>query len=47
VTEDQRQDAILNDPGNYKPAMNHDVSGGDISHFGKGFNNDVDDVLNP
>ena len=47
TTPDQRQEAILNDPMGYKPAMDHDISGGDISHFGKGLNNDINDVLNP
>jgi hypothetical protein len=45
----ERQDAILNDPMNYKPNMDRTVTGGDdnITHFGKGLNNDVDDFLNP
>jgi uncharacterized lipoprotein YajG len=47
VTADQRQDQILNDPMNYKPSMDHDITGGDITHVGKGMDKDLNDALNP
>jgi hypothetical protein len=45
----ERQEQILNDPMGYKPNMDRTVTGGDnnITHFGKGLNNDMDDLLNP
>ncbi len=46
ITEDQRQDQILNDPMNYKPTMEHDISGGGIGES-HGIGSDVNDILNP
>jgi hypothetical protein len=48
-TAEERQDAALNDPMNYKPQFgNGDISGGDIGHFDRdGFNRDMHDVLSP
>jgi len=45
LTEDQRQDQIL-DKMDYKPSMDHDISGGGLgdSH---GLGSDINDVLNP
>ncbi|HSV13673.1 MAG TPA: hypothetical protein VLI90_05400 [Tepidisphaeraceae bacterium] len=46
---EDRQNAAMNDPMNYKPQFgNGDISGGDINHFDRdGFNKDLHDVLNP
>ena len=44
-----RQNQAMKDPFGYSPyGENPDISGGDIGHFDKkGFNRDVDHVLNP
>ena len=44
----QRQDEALKDPMGYKVPPNPSVTDGDITSFDKkGFQKDVDDVLNP
>jgi hypothetical protein len=49
MSEDEKQDAILNDPMNYKPQIDRSVTGGDgdTVHVGRGIGNDLNDVLNP
>ena len=43
-----RQDAALRDPFNYKPDMGRDVSGGDIGHLDRdGLKKDLNNVFNP
>ena len=43
-----RQDAALRDPFNYKPDMSRDVSGGDIGHLDRdGLKKDLNNVFNP
>src|SRR2546423_1704913 len=48
-TMEERQEAAMKDPMNYKPQFgNGDISGGDIGHFDRdGLKKDWNDVLNP
>lgn len=47
-TPEERQEAALRDPMNYKAPRGGDISGGDISSFDKeGFKRDLNHVFNP
>jgi hypothetical protein len=46
VTEDQKQDEILQHPDDYNLKMDHDISGGGIGES-HGLGTDIDHVLHP
>jgi hypothetical protein len=49
MSEDEKQDAILKDPMDYKPQIDRSVTGGDdnTTHLGRGIGSDLNDLVNP